>query len=83
MREVNIHYSLPIHYDGLIKIKTKIIRVMRYSIQFEMEILNSDNKKCVFSRYRMIPVNFIQKQTIAIPQEIIDKIRLGHIKKDK
>ena len=48
-----------------------------------MEILNSDNKKCVFSRYRMIPVNFIQKQTIAIPQEIIDKIRLGHIKKDK
>lgn len=72
--EAQCHYSSPAHYDDLIRIRTKIKKLGRASIDFEYEVLNADSGKQIATGYTRHPfVNEKWKPT-PVPEKLRSKI---------
>lgn len=82
IREIRSLYSKPIFFDEEITISCKIRIVQRFSITFDINIIDTNGEKKISSFARLVPIDKTSQKTVKIPDELYQNRQMTDIKKE-
>ncbi|MDO1500231.1 thioesterase family protein [Winogradskyella maritima] len=72
---LSINYKNSARYDDLLKVKTSLKKMPTASIEFDYELLNSENQILAIGHTKLAFINMAQNRPTRCPKYLLDKLQ--------
>lgn len=72
---LNVKFKKPARYDDLIKVKTELVKIPSVTIEFNYEILNTENELLASGNTTLVFMDINRNRPTKCPQYILDQLR--------
>lgn len=72
---LNVKFKKPARYDDLIKVKTELVKIPSVTIEFNYEILNTENELLALGNTSLVFMDINKNRPTKCPQYLLDKLR--------